>query len=398
MYRTNGGMNLKKFLLSIGIAMLTLSLSTTPSSAEWNKYFEDVPLTNSHYSNIYYLAEIDVIKGDSIRYKDYEGDYYYVDYFKPSNKVTKRHVATMLVRALKLEKSSYSNPGFKDVPTNDRTYKEIAIASEKGFFKKGTYFKPNDYITREEMAYTLTKAFNLTGSSTMKFSDVPSSHAASPYVQALAANNITTGSNGRFNPSNHLTRAQFASFLTRAMLPASRPNNAVITSNMGIVPNTYDKTYTYEGSYEGDTYRTVFDSVYDHSRYDYKTTIMDHVSDQGSVRIDYSENQERFDLLAMMDYVTVRLNLKYPIKTGTTNTIKGSTYYEDYDRATFTVRDTNAIYKAGNKIYTNVIIVDEKKYFEDTSYPMQTTYYLVKNIGLIALITEVDHYELLSIK
>lgn len=388
---------MKNFLWCSLIAVLTLSLSANPSSAEWSKSFEDVPLTNSHYSNIYYLAEVGVIKGDSVRYKGYEGDYYYVDYFKPSNKVTKRHVAAMLVRSLKLENTSYSNPGFKDVPTKDRAYKEIAIATQKGFFKKGTYFKPDEYITREEMAYTLTKAFNLTGSSNMKFSDVPSNHAAYTYVQALTANNITTGSNGRFNPSNQLTRAQFASFLTRAMLPASRPNNSSITSGMGLVPTKFGTTYKYEATYEGHSVPVIFDSVYDHSRYDYTTTIMDHIYDGGSLRIEYSENKDRFGIVASLD-ITNRLDLDYPIKKGTTKTIKGATYYEDYDRATFTVRDTNAIYKAGNKIYTNVIIIDENKYFEKNGYPMQTTYYLVKGIGLIALITELDHYELISAK
>lgn len=380
------------------LAIITFSLNISPSSAAWSKYFQDVPITNSHYNNIYYLAEVGVIKGESIRYKDYDGDYYYEDYFKPFNKVTKRHVATMLVRAFKLENTAYSNPGFKDVSIKDRAYKEIAIATQKGFFKKGTHFKPDQYITREEMAYTLTKAFNLKGSSNMKFSDVPTSHPAYADVQALAANNITTGSNGRFNPGNQLTRAQFASFLTRAMLPASRPNNTSISSSMGLVPTTFGKTYTYAASYEGFTAPITFDSVYNNSRYDYTTTIMDHINQYGSIRIEYSENEDGFGIFASLDSINTRLSLDFPIKTGKVQTIKGSAYYEDYDRATFTVRDTNAIYKAGNKIYTNVIIVDENKYFDKTGYPMQTTYYLVKGIGLIELITELEDYELTSIK
>lgn len=64
--------------------------------------------------------------------------YYQSHYFIPNNNVTKRQVATMLVRALKLEGANYSNPGFK----------AIAIATQQGFFAKESYFKPNSYITR----------------------------------------------------------------------------------------------------------------------------------------------------------------------------------------------------------------------------------------------------------
>jgi len=53
---------------------------------------------------------------------------------------------------------------------------------------------------------------------TATFPDVPTSHWAFQYVEALAASGITQGySDGTFRPTNPVTRAQMATFLARAL-------------------------------------------------------------------------------------------------------------------------------------------------------------------------------------
>ena len=53
---------------------------------------------------------------------------------------------------------------------------------------------------------------------TATFPDVPTSHWAFQYVEALAASGITQGySDGTFRPTNPVTRAQMATFLSRAL-------------------------------------------------------------------------------------------------------------------------------------------------------------------------------------
>lgn len=381
---------MKKTLTILLLLVLCLSIKAPSIYAEWDSHFVDVSPNNSHYSNIYYLADLGVIKG----YSDYT--------FKPSNYVTNRQVAVMLVRALDLENEKYSDPGFKDVTKRDSAYKDIAIATQKGFFLKSTNFKPDEYITRESMAFALTKAFNLTGTSTMTFSDVPSNHLAYLSVQALAANNITTGSNGKFNPKDKLTRAQFASFLTRAILPAARPLSTIYKYGYGLVPTKYGSTYIYSEYYEMANNLHVFDSVYDHSRFieNSRTTIMegtynseiDHAS-----RIEYFENLTRFNISVSMPYVGAELELNYPIKDGTKYTKRDFDQYGNNVKWDYTVLTTNGIHKAGGKIYTSVVIIDELKYFDSDS-PMHTTYYLVKDIGLIAFDTELGRFNLVSVK
>lgn len=380
---------MKKILCSSLIIMLLFSFNANSTSAKWSKDFRDVSYSNSHASNIYYLAEMNIIKGYTS-----SNSYYQSHYFSPNNNVTKRQVATMLVRALKLEGANYSNPGFKDVPLNDPGFKAIAIATQQGFFAKESYFKPNSYITRAEMANTLMKAFKLTGSTNLNFTDIPTHHHAYQAVQALAANNITVGNNGRFNPNQTLTRAQFSSFLTRALLPAARPSIHTIYANAGLVPKTFGKRYTYQGGYEGNKYSLPFSYAYDTSSGDTTSIRMENSIAQGDMAIEYAETASKFTLDVTMPYNSANLQMPYPIQLNKLVTIRDSDFY---NKVTIAVRDFNGIYKVGNKIYTNVMVVEEKSYLEYSPQPFQKTYLIAKDVGLLALFTHTDNYELLSI-
>ena len=81
-------------------------------------------------------------------------------------------------------------------------------------------FKPNDKLTRAQMATILVGAFDLKGTTTYSFRDVSTAHWASSSIKTLFANEITTGHlDNTYKPSASITRAQFAVFLARVINP-----------------------------------------------------------------------------------------------------------------------------------------------------------------------------------
>ncbi len=94
---------------------------------------------------------------------------------------------------------------------------------EKGSHKsyvagyEGKLFKPNKEITRAEIAVMFARILNLDTSagSEQLYSDVPSTHWAAGYINAVSKKGIFTGSNNKFNPSASLTRAELATAIHR---------------------------------------------------------------------------------------------------------------------------------------------------------------------------------------
>jgi hypothetical protein len=172
-------------------------------------------------------AEIDYLMGEGIIRGYQDGT------FKPNHDVTNSQAAIMLVRALKVNTTNRPNPNFSDVSSTHPAYKEIATAVDAGIFPKGKTFDPNGPISRESMARALVNAFKLQGTKSFRFSDVPSSYWAYPYIVKLAENDITTGySDGTFKAKNNVTRAQFAAFTARALSSDYRPTLYGIPGNM----------------------------------------------------------------------------------------------------------------------------------------------------------------------
>ncbi|QSB11980.1 S-layer homology domain-containing protein [Lysinibacillus fusiformis] len=193
---------LKKLL---PVLILTVLIFNTPVA--FGSTFKDVPSTHTNYQDIEFLSSNGIIKG----YSD--------NTFKPNGTVTNAQVAIMMARALEFPTSKVTNPGYKDVSENHPAYKEISTATNLGLFTKKQYFKPNDPITRGEMAQVLVNGFNLSTSNiTSPFSDVPSSYEYSKHISILYSLGITKGyENKSFKPKNSLTRAEFSAFLNRVM-------------------------------------------------------------------------------------------------------------------------------------------------------------------------------------
>ncbi|WP_202077494.1 S-layer homology domain-containing protein [Caldalkalibacillus salinus] len=142
--------------------------------------------------------------------------------FAPSDQVTRREAATILVRAMNLQaEESISNPSFQDVTEDMWGYSAIEIAKQHGIFAGKTegLFKPNDPITRQELAVVFKRLFELSElSDTHPFPDVnpdtaPWSYAA---IASVKENNVFGGfSDGTFRPKAPTTRAEMAALMVR---------------------------------------------------------------------------------------------------------------------------------------------------------------------------------------
>lgn len=197
---------MKKLKLLGKIAAFTMMLSVLPTVSSAAS-FTDVSEKHGAKKEIQFLVDKKIIKG----YED--------GTFKPSKTVTKAHVATMLARALDLNTTNEAIPAVTDVPVTHGSYKEIAAIINAGIMPVSNgEFAPYKEITRGEMARALVNAFKLEGNGNSNFSDVQADYWAAEYIDALATNGITVGyEDGTFRPAKSLTRAQFSSFLARAL-------------------------------------------------------------------------------------------------------------------------------------------------------------------------------------
>ncbi|KHE67987.1 C40 family peptidase [Halobacillus sp. BBL2006] len=155
---------------------------------------------------------------DEIEYMSKKGiiNGYDGSYFKPDNKVSRGEVAKMLSVSLDLGTSTSDQFSDTDGHWSEKYINAAAKAGYINGYKDGT-FKPEQEITRQEIAALFDKAFKLSGSGA-NFDDVSSQHWAYDSIEALAASGITTGyDDGTFKPWAETKRSEFAVFLYRAL-------------------------------------------------------------------------------------------------------------------------------------------------------------------------------------
>jgi hypothetical protein len=170
--------------------------------------YHDVPIGHWAYTPITSLSKQGVMNG------------YEFSQFKPSQSVTRAEAAAMVANALNIDaSSSYSH--FKDVSTSYWAVGSINAVREAGIiggYLDGT-FKPNQEMTREEIAALIAKTFVLANKGTANsFSDVKEGYWAYESIQRLSENNIASGFNDKtYRPLNETSRAEFSAFLYRAI-------------------------------------------------------------------------------------------------------------------------------------------------------------------------------------
>ena len=125
----------------------------------------------------------------------------------------------MVARALGLN-GKMRNTIFVDVPSSlySSGYVQSAYEQKLLTLNSNKTFRPEDYMTRGEVAYFLQRAFNLTSSdTTVTISDVSSNGSLYDAVNAIVTNGLSDGyPDGSFKPNNAVTREEFSFLLQEA--------------------------------------------------------------------------------------------------------------------------------------------------------------------------------------
>jgi serine protease Do len=230
-----------KLILTILFTIMSifsaLPMTASVEAEESSQAFRDVTY---YQKEIEYLANLNIIRG----YQD--------GTFRPTATVTRLQAVQMILRQLGIEDVEAPDVEFKDVKPGDYGYEEIAIAVDLGIVqgKDDGTFDPYGKLTRAQMAKIFANAYNLQGKITIDFTDVRKGHWAYDYVQALAANEVTTGyPDGSFRPNDPIKRMHFAAFMARYLNDEFKPpvtspltRKEVIEKKESVVMiNTYDE-------------------------------------------------------------------------------------------------------------------------------------------------------------
>ncbi|GAA0315621.1 hypothetical protein GCM10008967_02730 [Bacillus carboniphilus] len=196
---------------SSGVAIVSLS------NSYWSKHyagakrlsgitydgFTDLSKEHKAYTAIMALHEDNIISG----YND--------NSFKPETPITRGQAAAILNRVLGL-KATDLNP-FTDVNPNTTFAHDIAAIKSLGIingFPDGT-FRPNEYLTRAQMAYIVDHAFiqdsNAASSAAIVYKDVGSEYwAYSSIVNLHGTDKISFFNGPNFRATDRASRADFS--------------------------------------------------------------------------------------------------------------------------------------------------------------------------------------------
>jgi len=193
--------------------MFTIHSASVSAATNSNITFEDVTKNHPAYEEINYLVNLGVIQGYFVNGKRV---------FGPNNNVTRGQAAKMVVVASGNKPLVVNKSSFSDVTVGTEMSGYIERAVQLGFFDKNIKgeFLPNKALTRGEMSYVLTKAFNLDTSEyegiDSPFTDVAITHEYVKYVNTIYYNGITNGTGKTYLPNSTVTRSQFSLFVARA--------------------------------------------------------------------------------------------------------------------------------------------------------------------------------------
>lgn len=163
--------------------------------------------------------------------------------FKPNNNITRAEFVVMVNNYFGLTKSS--GKVFSDTKNHwAKTAIDIAVTNGVCNGKTATEFKPNDYITREQVAVMLSNYKKLTDKNheeIYKFTDKAQiSSYAKDSVEGVVERGYMSGySDGNFKPNNKITRAEAVSTLSRVHKGAVPPVvNTAVPSTPSVKPPT----------------------------------------------------------------------------------------------------------------------------------------------------------------
>ena len=172
------------------------------------------PDTKGHWAENY----INSLKAKNIVNGDTEGK------FNPDKNITRAEFVAIITRSLNIESVDYKET-FNDVSASDWYVSTVQTALDYGLISQDEKFRPNDNITRQEMAKIISVAAEKSGKfndAEIKFStfndaeDVAS--WAQEYVDYVFSIGLMQGMDGNnFKPLNNATRAETATVTYRLL-------------------------------------------------------------------------------------------------------------------------------------------------------------------------------------
>lgn len=212
----------------IAFVLLTVTINVKPTNAE-----STFPDAKNHWAKnaIHFLYKNNIVTGLP------NGN------FGVNDTIKRRDAAVMVARALNLDtdNSNGGNP-FKDVQKDSYYYKAVLATVEANIisgYPDGT-FKPNDELTREQMAKIITDAYKLKNFGGKVFRDVPPSSWSYNYIQTVISNRISSGTSTKeYSPSKKITRAEFATMIARAEDESFRQKEIVIEDFSSMVEEAH---------------------------------------------------------------------------------------------------------------------------------------------------------------
>ena len=152
-------------------------------------------------SDIKYLFEKGIVTGRTLTL------------FAPEDNITRAEFLTLIIRILGIDKMPYASE-FEDVSASEWYADNISTALNLGIISKDSKFRPNDFITREEMVKITVGAYGikkeLPAESGLTFTDTDEiSLWAKTFVSKANQLGLVNGmADGSFSPKTNTTRAQ----------------------------------------------------------------------------------------------------------------------------------------------------------------------------------------------
>lgn len=161
--------------------------------------------------------------------------------FEPKKNVTRAEFAAMADRLLKLAPVDADMPTFADVAAKSWYYGWVEAAVQLGIVegKSAGKFEPSARITRQEAAVLIVRALKVDpgsdSGSSLNYADADRiAPWAAPYVQAAKTLGLMGGANGKFRPSDAMTREETAAVLDRVLKDKVWSRAIHATPNMGL--------------------------------------------------------------------------------------------------------------------------------------------------------------------
>lgn len=138
--------------------------------------------------------------------------------FQPGRSITRAEVASIIARTFN-QPANTSGVAYSDIAAGHWAAQAIHQVSTSGIMKgyADGSFKPNQTITRAEMATILSRLVKNAQENAVTFSDI-AGHWAQAAVEMTARAGIITGyEDGTFRPNQSLTRAEAVTIINRAL-------------------------------------------------------------------------------------------------------------------------------------------------------------------------------------